>query len=840
MRTDGQTSKHLLLAVVVTMVGMMLMLITVAFSWEEWMLPVILIGNGLVWFLHIGRVGSETLYENLCVGLLLVGFFFFGVHSVSLFDIPAIACMVFLIFSMIDKTLPLYMTVGLYVMVLLYHCLVLHTITRSISVQDVIRLFLGAIIVAGAMAIARYRINQRMEERARYQYTLSQLSTVEQQNAEFLSNVSHELRTPVNMVLGISEVALGKGQLSPEIRGDIQSIQSAGKRLSSQINKILDYTEIVEGTLTASKAPYTVPSVLNDVITTIAVQGNTNHLELVFDIDPNLPSVLIGDAGKISHVLKILLENSLKFTEEGGINICVEYRKESYGINLIMDVSDTGIGMTDAQISKIYDDFYQADSGSARFTGGLGLGIPIARGLLHSMGGFLHFESRETQGLHARVTIPQTIADDTPAMLVTNPEQICVACYFKPERYTCDEVKLYYDRLISHLIGGLGIEGYQAHNFEGFLKLMDSHKLTHVFIAQNEYEENGSYYEELAASIQVTVVAERGFELPADSSLLAVHKPFFAISIVNILNGDLREQQYDENYANGRRPFYCEDVHVLVVDDEEMNLVVAKGFLDSYGIQTDTCLSGKEAVKRCTQVSYDIIFLDHMMPGFDGVETLRRIREINNGAYQDLPVVALTANTISGAREMFRDEGFTEFVAKPIERTVLERVLRRILPKRCIRYSSDDSQPENPQPAAGPPPAAPVQAAPQTASQAAAAPPVSPFAALEAAGIDVQLGLDYCCGDDAFYRDMLRMFSSQREQKSREIAALYDEADWVEYAVKVHALKSTSLTIGAKELSEQARLLEQAGKDEDIEYLRANQPRLMALYQAVCETISGV
>ena len=121
MRADGQTSKHLLLAVVVTMVGMMLMLITVAFSWEEWMVPVIVIGNSLVWCLHIGRIGSEALYENLCVGLLLVGFFFFGVHSVSLFDIPAIACIVFLIFSMIDKTLPLYMAAGLYVLELLYH-----------------------------------------------------------------------------------------------------------------------------------------------------------------------------------------------------------------------------------------------------------------------------------------------------------------------------------------------------------------------------------------------------------------------------------------------------------------------------------------------------------------------------------------------------------------------------------------------------------------------------------------------------------------------------------------------------------------------------------------------
>ena len=117
-----------------------------------------------------------------------------------------------------------------------------------------------------------------------------------------------------------------------------------------------------------------------------------------------------------------------------------------------------------------------------------------------------------------------------------------------------------------------------------------------------------------------------------------------------------------------------------------MNLVVAKGILGSYGIQVDTCLSGKEAIEKCCNMSYDLVFLDHMMPGFDGMETLRRIREIDNGIYTDLPIIALTANTISGAREMFKSEGFTEFVPKPIERTILERVLRRVLPEHCIRY----------------------------------------------------------------------------------------------------------------------------------------------------------
>ena len=419
MRTEEQTSVHLLLASIVTVFGVILILTTIAMSWEFWMVPIIVIGSSIVWYLHIGRAGSNVFYENLCIGLLMVGFFFFGVHKIVLFDISAVACMLVLIFSMFDKKQLLYMMVGLYMLALFYHLLLLHTITYSMGYHNMIRLGIGVVVVLGAAAIARYRINRRNAARKKYDSTLAQLETAGRQNADFMSNVSHELRTPINMVIGISEVALEK-ELSPEIREDIQSIQMAGKRLSNQINNILDYTEIVEGTLTAAREAYMITSLLNDVITTTAMQNSRHQLEMVFDMNPKIPAVLIGDAEKISHVLKILLENSIKFTEEGGIDICIEFRRESYGINLIIDVYDTGIGMTNSQITQMCDDFYQAESGSSRFAGGLGLGLPIAMGLLHAMGGFIHFDSKAQEGLQAHIVIPQEVEDDTPSMTISN------------------------------------------------------------------------------------------------------------------------------------------------------------------------------------------------------------------------------------------------------------------------------------------------------------------------------------------------------------------------------------------------------------------------------------
>ena len=865
MREEEQTSIHLLLAGIVSAFSVMLILITIVMSWEQWMVPVIAVGSFGVWCLHIGRFSRGMFYEYLCAGLMLIEFFFFGVHTESLFDIPAVACIMIFIFSLLDKNRLLYMTAGLYLIVLLYHFLVLHTIHYNMGFREMMRLGIGVAVTAGAVEIARYRIYRRRMNRKKFDSAFAQLETAGRQNAVFLSNVSHELRTPINMVLGISEVAMEK-DISPEIRTDMQSIQMAGKRLSNQINNMMDYTEIVEGTLTSAKEEYMITSVLNDVITMAAMQNSRHQLEMVFDINPDMPAVLIGDAEKISHVLKILLENSIKFTEEGGINVCIEYRREDYGINMLIDIYDTGIGMTVSQLSQMYDDFYQADSGSSRFAGGLGLGIPIARGLLQSMGGFVHFESKGQQGLQAHITIPQGVASDTPCIVLDNADQFCIACYFRPEKYSCDEVRRFYDKLILHLVGGLGIEGYQAHNFEGLIKLQRTFKLTHIFIAQAEYEENRSYYEELADTYRVVVIAEREFVLSRESRLLVIHKPFSALSVVNLLNGEVKEYGFEEAQAAGRRPFTCSGVRVLAVDDEEMNLVVAKGVLGSYGIQVDTCLSGKEAVGRCAANSYDIVFLDHMMPGFDGVETLRRIREINNGIYQDLPVIALTANTISGAREMFRNEGFTEFIPKPIERAVLERVLRRVLPKHCIHYGSElkeqvrlpeegahqeavsKNEEKRPEERAFSETEVPAADGSAEFVPAGAEPEVTipsgesslPLARLAEAGINVGMGLDYCCGEEEFYLEMLRMFSGQSEEKRDEIIALYEAENWKDYAVKVHALKSTSLTIGAEELSEYAKKLEHAGKKEDIEYIRQNHPGLLSMYEDVCESIAGL
>ena len=213
--------------------------------------------------------------------------------------------------------------------------------------------------------------------------------------------------------------------------------------------------------------------------------------------------------------------------------------------------------------------------------------------------------------------------------------------------------------------------------------------------------------------------------------------------------------------------------------------------------------------------------------------------------------IALTANTVSGAREMFRSEGFTEFVPKPIERTVLERVLRRVLPKDRIHYSTghvpEAAPEETPEEApsqkpaeAAPPPAEPEEAPAAPSEEAQEAAPGLPLARLAQAGLDVETGLRYCAGEEGFYREMLRMFSAQSGEKREELDALFESGVWADYAVKAHALKSTSLTIGAEALSAQAKELELAGKRGDGDFIQARHAALMNAYDELCGRLIGI
>ena len=275
----------------------------------------------------------------------------------------------------------------------------------------------------------------------------------------------------------------------------------------------------------------------------------------------------------------------------------------------------------------------------------------------------------------------------------------------------------------------------------------------------------------------------------------------------------------------------CPGVRVLVVDDEPMNLMVAEGIFGEYRMEVTTAGGGREALRICEEEDFDIIFLDHMMPEMDGIETIKELRKlpVKEGG-TDALIVALTANAVSGAREMFFREGFDEFVSKPIETMELERVLRKILPKTRVEFIGEDEE------------------EPEASAEAAEASPESrAFTALGAEGIDVEAGVRYCANDKAFYMELVRKFAADEEGKRADIEESFAKEDWETYRIRVHALKSTSKMIGATALSEFAAGLEDAAKKGDAAYIKARGEELSVKYKelrriiltAIGETESG-
>ena len=326
---ETKTDIHLIMVLVVTVFNILLMAIICIMSWEMWMLPLIAISLIAAWALHIVKIFPDETFEYLCIGLMVVEFFFYGAHESSLYDMPVVIGVLLFALFMLDKKYAMHLAAATYALALMYHCVFLHTISINMSGLEMARLALDIIGVSIEMMIARHMANRRKAETVYMRNMRVKLNEAKERNANFLANISHELRTPINMVTGISEVALGRN-LSPELKNEMNSIQMAGLRLSGQIKDILDYTEIVGKTLVPVEEHYMVSSVIGDVITMTSVQNKDLDIELVFDMDVSIPAVLVGDGEKLCRIIKLTLDNAIKFTKKGGVCVRIGYREESY------------------------------------------------------------------------------------------------------------------------------------------------------------------------------------------------------------------------------------------------------------------------------------------------------------------------------------------------------------------------------------------------------------------------------------------------------------------------------------------------------------------------------
>lgn len=832
---EKQRSTHLLILLVYTFLTVALIGESFLMGWDRSAIVLMIIALAVCWGIHIGEKIQAAARMWIYFTFSMLTCFFYGIHETSVFDLVGLMIVIIILFSFAEKKVFIRLSAATYYMTLIYDLLFVLGNSIELSSLVISRICLHIVIVFLAAYLTETMLNMRNNERGNTEKRIVELEEANRRTEDFLANVSHELRTPINAVTGITAVMI-KNETDEEKKSKILSIQQAGYRLFDQIEDILDYTETDTGRLMVSENEYILSSVINDIIVSRRMSNKDDAPELIFDIDAGIPSVLLGDEKKIKKILKHLIDNGIKFTKKGGVYVRVYTIQKEYGVNLCIQVRDTGIGISEEELGRIKDKFYQSSGGRNRKAGGLGLGLSIVCGMVSAMEGFIQIESTVDIGTTVSVSIPQKVANEAPSLAVDKRDELCLACYLRAEKYKVPEVRSFYDQMISHLVGGLGITLYRIYNSEEMKRFMSMYKITHLFLGKEEYEENKSYIESIDHNMRVVVISDDDGILPQGSSVTLIKKPFYALPVVNILNSGANGEGSREGES-----MICPGLKVLVVDDEPMNLMVTRGILKDYQMDVSTAESGRKAISMCGKEDYDLILLDHMMPEMDGIETLKEIRKLNRKTSKECIIIAFTANAVSGARDMFLQEGFDEFISKPVELMELERVLKKSLPKSSYKYvdknkkadiiaetvekhtEQEDSEPGN--------------SVKDELVQDNSVQDNSMMVQLEKAGINTNSGISYCNRDKDFYIELLTSFVDGANSKESELGNFFEKKDMKNYGIVVHALKSTAKMIGADSLSDNAKQAEAAAKADNLEYITAHHEELMMQYGNIVTSI---
>lgn len=801
-------SSHLMMLLTYTIFSIILVAEIFVMDWEKWMTFLILGGVLLSWYIYFSNIGSGRMRLWVCSLLMMATFFYYGTHDTSTFDLAVVICVVMFLYTMTGIHSLVTLCQFTYYITMAYEIINLAAGGMKFDSLTLTRTLLHVAVVTMTAWISRTIINKWQEVLGHSKEEITKLNESTGRLNDFIANVSHEIRTPINTILGLCNIEISK-ETDRDRKNDLVAIEEAGKRIGEQISNILDFSEIDRNDVAVNYEDYMLSSVFNDLVSEIEPHRKKN-IELIIDVEPSIPSVMNTDVDKLKKILWHLIINGIKFTNEGGVYVHVSSVSQVYGINLIIEVKDTGIGMDEHQLEMIYDDFYKADSGRDRTTGGLGLGMMIVHGFVKSLGGFMIIESSTGEGTSVRVSIPNRIIDPNPCMSVKDRESISLGAYLHFEKYSNPHVREFYDSMVRNIVTGMKVSMHRVDNLGSLRALVDNKKLTHLFAGPEEYNSAVEYMESLASDVLVTVVANpEELNRPTASKVRVMPKPFYCFPVVGILNSKPGDDVFEEGAVS------FTGARALIVDDEPMNLIVSSGMLRRYGMIVTTCESGQEAIDLCRQNEYDVIFMDHMMPVMDGVEAMRRIRSEQTRSKIITPVIAFTANAVSSAREMFRQAGFDGFVAKPVDMVELERVLKRVLPPALVVANSNQPPKEDHSGIA----------------------PDDIFDRLRAIGVDTDTGMYYSQNDAEFYKTLLNQYAQESTAKKKTMEESLALGNLGDYAIQVHSIKSTSKMIGEMNLSEMAKELEEAAKRGDRAFVDKSHDAMLAVYERLLDAI---
>ncbi len=603
--------------------------------------------------------------------------------------------------------------------------------------------------------------------------------------SDFLANMSHEIRTPMNAVLGLADIAL-REDMTPLARAYLSQIKASGRNLLAIINDILDFSKVESGKMEIIEDIYEPYSLCNDLSGIVTTRIGEKDIEFIMDISPELPNQMFGDSVRIHQVILNLLTNAVKYTVKGSVklSICVKEHDDEY-VTLLVSVSDTGIGIKPEDKDKLFLSFQRVDSKRNRNIEGTGLGLPLSNQLLRLMGSQIQLESEYNKGSTFFFELKQKIIDKNPSVY---PLKNKLLAFIKVES-ECVRNQLLKD------LEWIGVECIDMLHSDSYSNLNPD-----FYILEKKFYSNDLEEELLNMSAKCILIEEFNDNYNLNSNRVTIlKKPIYFLNLYNTLG--LTNIHITTNEESADIKFLAPNANILIVDDNPINLTVAKGLIEPLKSHVDTADGAMEAIDKLKSCSYDIIFMDHMMPKIDGIEATHMIRE-QLPTYNTIPIIALTANAISGAEEMFLNAGMDDFIAKPIQYTKLISKIKKWLPDDKIELLENDTK--------------------------------KPDAHLEdpiynILELNVEAAVNML-GSLSLFKNVLKEYYFNIDKKAKTIQTLLDTGDIDNFTITVHSLKSLSRQIGAEKLSMLAASLEKAGNEHDIDFITKNIGAMLDMY----------